>query len=301
MHLLFGLEHQLEKFDILHTADPYYYYSYQAAQVKIKFPEKLLISSVWETIPFNNEATSVKQRLKRFVMNKTDVFLTYSKKAWKSLIQEEIPASKIHHLSLGIDTELFIPGSHSSKEILFVGRLVPEKDPFSVLQAFVQVLKTHPDYKLRLVGSGPEEKSLREFATKHKITEHVIFEKVSYENMPGIYQQADIFVLPSVTTKTWEEQYGMALLEGMSAGLPIVTTRSGAIGEIVGNAGLYVTEKSSTEIAHSLITLIEDQSLSQKLGTIGRDRAVKHFNREIFASKLLKLYETYFSRHTRKK
>lgn len=298
MHMLYGLEKELSSYDILHTADPYYYYSFQAAKIKEKNPKKILITSVWETIPFNNEGTKTKQRLKNFVQENTDLFITYSNKAKEALIKEGIPKRKIAYVPLGVDTNRFTPVKNSRKEILFVGRLVPEKNPLHLFEAFRVFHQTNHDYTLRFIGKGQLENELKKRIEHYGLTQSVAVSFVNYNDIPLYYQNALIFVLPSQHTATWEEQYGMVLLEAMSSGLPIITTDCGAIPEVLGSAGIVIPQNNVTALVKVLHKLARSRTTRLKLGTIARERAVSVFNRNSFSRQILTIYETYFSGHT---
>lgn len=299
MHVLWGLEPKIADADILHTADPYYYFSFQAAQVRKHFPKKILISTVWETIPHNNEKTEAKKQIKKYTMQMTDVFVVHSQRSYEMLLQEGVSKSKVRYIGLGIDSARFHPSGHRNKEILFVGRLAVEKNPLVLLQAFIRFHATNPEYRLRFVGSGPLKKDLETLTHTAGLDKVVLFETATYDNIAKYYQNAEIFVLPSTTTATWEEQYGMVLLEAMASGIPIITTDSGAIPEVVGNAGIVLPQNNPDALANSLNRLSGNKTLRSKLGTIGRERVLKHYDSRQFAGKILDLYEETYRRHSR--
>lgn len=290
--ILFGLEKQLLSFDILHTADPHYYYSFQAAKVKKHFRRKILICSSWETIPYNNETTTAKRRLKNFTKQYTDLFICHTKKAQKALISEGVNKEKTTLLKLGVDIDRFKPaGLRQKKVILFVGRMVPEKGPQLLLNSFRKILSKHPDYHLYMLGTGPLTAKIKKNINNYKLNNKVKITNLKYQNIHTIYQQARIFVLPSYSTPTWEEQYGMVLLEAMACGLPIVSTDCGAIPEVLGQAGIIVPQKNQEAITNALHQLISQTNTSLKLGKIARDRAIRFFNKDKQAVKIRQLYE----------
>jgi starch synthase len=110
---------------------------------------------------------------------------------------------------------------------------------------------------------------------------------VPYEQMPKIYQEADIFVHPVIGSKTWQEQFGMVLVEAMASGLPIVTTNCGSISEVVGEAGIVVDREQ--EIVNNLTRLAKDKKLRIKLGKMARARAEKFFDCRLVAKQYEKL------------
>jgi len=269
--ILFGLEKIINRFDVFHTADPHYYYSYQLARLRKDKKIKSLISSSWETIPFNNESVTKKRFIKKFTQKYIDLFICHTERAKDCLITEGINENKIKVVRIGVNINKFKSQKHKSKDqnvtILFVGRLVPEKGLLDLQKAVNQI--NNSLVKLRVVGNN----------------------SVDYQQMPKIYQQANIFVLPSKTTRTWEEQYGMVLVEAMASGLPIVAYGSGAIPEIIDKAGILVKEGNIDQLAYSIYRLIENENLRQKLGKMSRRRTEKFFNCRKTAKQLTEIYE----------
>jgi len=288
--ILFGLEKLADKFDIFHTADPHYYYSYQLAKLRSRNLIKKLILTSWETIPANNESISRKKLIKRFTLKQVDEFICHTNRAKRALIKEGVDERKIEMVRLGVDINRFkfqfpnsnfpirqaqgpefIEGQTISKfqfpkiNILFVGRLVKEKGVEDLQRAMAAIKNSR--IKLKIVSS------------------------VAYEQMPRVYQNADILVLPSKTTKTWEEQYGMVLVEAMACGLPIVAYDSGAIAEVIGGVGILVKEDDVDGLRRAILELINDSNLRAKLGKMGRERVICEFDSLKTAKKLAKIYE----------
>ena len=274
--VLFGLESHIKNADIVHIADPHYYYAYQAACMREKGFIKKLVSTWWETIPFNNEGTAAKKRLKRFVMNNTDLFICYTDKAKKCLIEEGVVPEKIRTISLGVDLVHFSKKRVIDPDtftILFVGRLVQEKGIRDLYDAFKLLVKEKNAVRLKIIGSGPLEKVFRKKIQNDRLTHVVSIERKTYASMVEQYHQADVLCVPSRSTHTWEEQYGMVFIEAMACGIPIVSYDTGVIKSVVGNAGLIVDEDDIQGLTASIIRIIEDKELGKKLGTMGRERA----------------------------
>lgn len=292
MHFLFGLEDKLIRADIIHTADPYYYYSYQAALVKSRHPQKKLISTYWETIPFRNESTSQKRKLKRFVMSLVDHFVVHSQKSMEALIAEGISPKRISLIRLGVSLTHFKPVVKNPSTILFVGRLVPEKNPLAVLYAFSEIHKMYPHYRLRFIGDGPLRNKILIGSKRLNLQQYISVNSYEYINMYKIYVKASICIFPSRNTTTWEEQYGMVIVEALASGIPIITTDCGAIPEIAGNTALFTPQNSQIELNNALKILLANPKQAQKRGTMGRKRAEKYFDVKNSAQELLNVYET---------
>lgn len=287
--ILFGLEKYAGKFDIFHSADPHYYYSYQLARLRQRnLINKLLLTS-WETIPFNNETVYRKKFIKKFSKKHADIFLCYTQKAKICLVKEGINENKIKVIKLGVDLGRFHRKQNTTKDLtlLFVGRLVEEKGILDLYEAFKNIKVK----KLIIVGIGPLRNKLEQLITKDGLKRRVSIDNKTYLEMPNVYQSADIFIMPSKRTKTWEEQYGMVLIEAMSSGLPIIAYNTGAIAENLGSTGILVRESDINDLSRQIIRLIHDETLRYKLGKMGRKRAQDFFDSQKFAKEVTNLYE----------
>jgi len=302
---LFGIEKYASRFDIFHTADPHYYYSYQLAKLRHDNKIRKLIVTSWETIPYNNESISVKKKNKYFVMNNADHFICHTLKAKQCLIKEGVQESKTSLIRLGIDLDVFQnkeTNTHKNNQIvniLFVGRLVEEKGIMDAYKAYKKIKSQiskgkNKSKKLKIkftiIGNGPLRKNLLKEVQHDKFNRSVTIVEKTYEEMPQVYKNADIFILPSKQMSTWEEQYGMVFLEAMAFGLPIVAYDTGVIQEIVSNAGVLCKGNDIQSLARSLNHLVFNTYARVKVGTIGKERVKMMFNCKNTAAELNKLY-----------
>jgi len=291
--ILFFLEKYASSFDIFHTADPHYYYSYQLAKLRKKGKIQRLLVTSWETIPYNNESVFKKKMVKRYVLHWADKFLCHTEKARQSLIKEGVEKEKINLIRLGVDLTRFKPQKRANAEkitVLFVGRLVKEKGILDLYRAFRKVFTVHKNLRLIIVGQGKLKNKLRRLVGEDGLEKIIFLTQKNYSEMARVYRQADIFIFPSKTTKTWEEQYGMALIEAMASGLPIIAYRSGAIEEVAGKSGILVRENDGDGLAYNLEKLVNDRSLRIKKGKESRLRAEKYFDALKTARQIEKLY-----------
>lgn len=296
--VLFGLESMIEDFDVFHSADPHYYYSYQLAKIRSKRADKKLILTSWESIPFNNESVWRKKFIKRFTMRQADLFLCHTERAKRCLMKEGIGEKKIQTVRLGVNLKRFKSQRSKVKsfKILFVGRLVEEKGMMDLYEAFkraknIERRTGNRNLELRIVGSGPLRGRLSKLMQRDGFGNAAKIEKRGYGEMAGVYRDADIFVLPSRTTETWEEQYGIVLVEAMASGLPIVAYASGAIPEVLANAGILVKEGDISGLSGAIHATINKPDLRIKLGTMGRKRAETFFDARKTARKIKKIYD----------
>lgn len=294
--ILFGLENLRNDFDIFHSGDPHYYYTFQLAKLRKRGLIKGLISTSWETIPFNNEGITRKKYIKDFSKKYIDLFICYTNRAKRALISEGISESKIRVVTLGVDLKKFRPArnerqnSAKSITILYVGRLVEEKGILDLYRGYKKWRAQNKIVKLNIIGEGPLKNELRNQIKADGFENSVSIERKSYEQMPKLYQSADIFILPSKKTKEWEEQYGMVLIEALASGLPVIAYDSGSIRENLEDAGILVKEGDIQGLVKILNQLLKNSAARKKLGRMGRKRAEKFFDSEKTARKIERIY-----------
>lgn len=287
VHQLKGLEEVILGADIVHVAETYYGYTHQAILVRRRGDIKKLISTVWEIIPHNNEGIKGRKRYKKLARENVDHFIAVTELAKKCLIKEGVVPEKISVIGVGVDIERFKvrPKTKVKRDlnILCVARLVPEKGIEDLIKAFLDIRKTNNNIHLTFVGGGPLKHDYLGF-------KNISIKQIPYQKMPAEYGKADIFCLPSRSTKTWAEQYGMCLVEAMASGLPIVTTNTGAIPEVCGEAALYAKASNSNDLKTNLEKLIYNVELRQKMSSLARKRAEENFDRLKIAKQIGELY-----------
>lgn len=294
---LWGLEKKLTGFDIAHTAEIYYHFTQQCLEAKKQGLVKKVIATVWENIPFNHESIRGRKRFKKRSLTEIDHFLAITDMARQSLIKEGGDPAKITVIPMGVDLRKFKSQKLKTRskkkflEILFVGRLEEEKGIFELWEALRQLVKTCPHIKLTMVGDGSQKKKLVSLIDKSGLREIIRLIKVPYGQMPEQYRSADIFCLPSKPTQFWQEQFGMVLVEAMATGLPIVSTSSGAISEVVGRAGILVRPGSAAGLYRALKEVIRNQKIRNKLSAWGHQRAKELFDSHKVAQKIERLWE----------
>lgn len=154
-----------------------------------------------------------------------------------------------------------------------IGRLEGWKGQRFGLQAFAKLLKDYPECEYWLVGDGPERKGLEHLARKLHCADRVrFFGQVSRSQVLSLLSEIDLLLHPSL-----REAFGLAVLEGMAAGRPVVCVDRGALPELVGEAGIIVSaspwETLADRLCSALRVLTQDFDLRCHLGRIARRRA----------------------------
>lgn len=155
-------------------------------------------------------------------LRQADAWQAISQRIASTLAERRIQGERIAAIPNAVDTDRFRPGRHveaSHCRFLFVGRLVPAKDLSTLLEAFSDLVRTHPRASLRVVGGGPLEPALKQLASGLGIEAFVDF--AGYRSdVESLVAEADVGVLPSLV-----EGLSNTLLECMAGGLPMIASR----------------------------------------------------------------------------
>ena len=190
----------------------------------------------------------------------------------------------------GVDTLLFRPldralcrqgaGLHGFV-VGYAGRLVEEKGLLSLLRAFRKI--KGPRF-LYLCGEGPLlEQMLQEPFVKWAGA-------VPREKLPWFYNALDVLVLPSLTTASWKEQFGRVLVEAQACGIPVLGSNSGAIPEVIGDAGIVFPENDDVAMLAALDRLRLETGLRDLFSQAGRLQATRLYSWEAIAGQMREIY-----------
>lgn len=196
----------------------------------------------------------------------------------------------------GVDIEIFKFDEESRKKVreeldlrqsdfiaLFIGKLWPHKDIFTLVDAVKEVVEKY-DMKLIVIGDGPDYNDLLKRSKQLKIEEHIIVKKFVNDTVP-YYSAADVFVMPSI-----KEEFGLVYLEAMSCELPVIAVNGHVVPEILGDAGLLYQQGNSKDLANKIMELINNKELCENLRRKGMER-VKKFTWERAAKQYYKIYK----------
>ena len=175
----------------------------------------------------------------------------------------------------------------ASQVIGTAARLVPLKGIAHLIRAMTLLRSQFPAVRLEIAGAGPEESALKLEARKLGLDECITF--LGWQSdMASLFAKWDVFVLPSL-----EEGFGIALVEAMAAGLPVIATTVGGIPEIVehGKTGLLVAPGDPHALAEQIEILLKDAAERKRLGLAGWARVRQDFSQESMVSAVEAIYE----------
>ncbi len=173
--------------------------------------------------------------------------------------------------------------------ILFVGRLVREKGVDTLLDAFPAIIDRRPATALVIAGTGPNEDSLRRRVREMGLGGRVHFTGyLDDQSRNHLLRWASAAVVPS-----YYEPFGLTALEAMAAGVPVVVSDTGGLGETVthGETGLKVPPANPGELASAVLTLLGDPSLARRLAQRALVAALDRYSWSEVAAKTEAVYD----------
>ncbi|MEM2107919.1 MAG: glycosyltransferase family 4 protein [Candidatus Bathyarchaeia archaeon] len=214
-----------------------------------------------------------------------------------------VKEDKIRVIHNGVDTSKFKPAadklkakaelglSAEDKAVLSVGRLYARKGLFTLIESAALVAKKFKNVKFIIAGKGlgNEMAKLVNYAAKLGLKENLVF--TGYfpdKKLPRLYQAADIFAF-----STFYENLPFAVLEALSTGLPVVTTRVGGIPEIIesGRNGFLVEPFNSRELAEKILYYLEHPATAAEMALSARKTIEARFDWRLIVKKVLAVYD----------
>ncbi len=170
--------------------------------------------------------------------------------------------------------------AHGRFVVGYAGRLVTEKG----LRTLAEATRSLPDTALLIAGSGALD---AELARQPHIT---LLGALQRSDMDRFWQGIDLLALPSLTTPRWAEQFGRVLVEAIGRGVPVVGSSSGAIPEVVGDAGLIFPEGDAVALASAIHRIRASAALRAALIARGLERARRCYSQDVIMNQIVGFY-----------
>lgn len=218
----------------------------------------------------------------RFIISKSDAVTTVSEFLKEETVNEfkvDNPIEVIHNF---VDSDEFRPNRdealrrrlapNGERLVLHVSNFRKVKNLPVVVEVFSEVRKEVPS-RLLLIGDGPEREATERLVCELGIREHVVF-MGDQEYIAGLLPVGDVFLLPSE-----HESFGLAALEAMSCGVPVVGSRVGGLHEVIvhGETGYLCSPHDAPCMTQLVTGLLRDEPLRVRMGEASRNRAVEKF------------------------
>ncbi len=198
------------------------------------------------------------------------------------------PNKKIKTLYNGIEVSSTQPAlNRMPRKVVFTGTLIPAKGIFQLIKAWNGVANKYKDAELLIFGKG-KTSELKKLISKEAISSVKFMGHVPREVLFNELANATLAVFPS-----YSETFGLAVVEAMSTGCPVIFTKRSCGPEIIqdGENGVLIDPDNVEEIAANIINLIENKDLQEKYSKNGRATALTKFNISNSATEHIRYYQ----------
>ncbi len=284
--------------DVLYVnAEPESFLSAQCALVSsVASPETKLVFMSWRNIDypaggFPYKCARLHDLAERIVLKKASHCIAHNQR-----VNEILMRKGFHRITIippPVDTAHFVVSEKSGASdvftVGFAGRFIEHKGIDILLRAVSQLPFR---YRVMLLGRGPEENRLREYAESLGVGKEIQWlAPCSRSEVIQHFKSLDVLVLPSITGTVWKEQFGRVLIEAMACGVPVVGSTSGEIPNVIGDAGLVFQEGDPTALASAINTLRHDNELRSSLVRKGLERVQTVYSVERVAEQYVRVFQ----------
>lgn len=204
---------------------------------------------------------------------------------------------KVHVIHMGVNlSESTCNANQDLFTIACVGNMLPVKGHEFLLRALFILKGRNVNFRCLLFGDGPLRDKLEQMANELNLNSIVKFcGRIAHDEILKLYSTGavSVVILPSIETKDGEKEgIPVALMEAMAAGVPVISTTTGGIPELLDNgAGILVPPEDSEALANAIERLFKDPELRRELGIKGREKVVKEFAIDSVVRKMVELFK----------
>ena len=235
---------------------------------------------------FTKMQSRVAQQLERII--------TVSNSSHGDIVKDHgVDASKLHVVNVGVDALQFRPMPHIAR---VPGRLmctsssdVPMKGVIHLMEAVAKIRTERPDVHVTVIGKPNPDGPVMQTIKRLDLLDIIEFvHGVSDERIVELYAEAEMAVVPSLY-----EGFSLPAVEAMAAGVPLVATTGGAVGEVVGRDGTtaaLVPPGDAGALATMILELMDDPERRAAIGEAGRTRVVDMYSWQATAERTVDQY-----------
>ena len=229
--------------------------------------------------------------MQKKVAPKLNKIICVSRPSKKDIVEEFlVDPEKIEVILNGIDIRKFIPNPSTlfieNQIITTASADIPLKGLKYLILALPNIIKVFPKTSLTVIGRSPSDSKLRKLITDLSLEDKIAFRSgITEEEIVNLYHSSEIAVIPSLY-----EGFGFGAGEAMACGIPLISTHSGGLEEVVGDSAVKILPASTEEIESAVIKLFSSPDRKTELSKMGRERMEKMFDWHIAA----KSYENAF-------
>lgn len=201
------------------------------------------------------------------------------------------PNKKIIFASNGVDFNLFnFPKEYKfrKKQIICIGSLTWKKDYITILKAFQEVNAEINDWKLLIIGEGPEKKKIKNLIEKSNLKDKVsLMGTISREEVSEELTSSKIYLINSI-----QEGLPKSLIEAMASGCACISSDAGECERVIDSCGILIKKQNILSTKNAIIQLIRDQRLSSELSKKAKEKS-KQYSWEKYISNQINAYKEF--------
>ena len=202
----------------------------------------------------------------------------------------QVEQNKIAIILNGIDVEKFVPNEKGVNEgyrlITTASADIPLKGLKYLIKALPGIVENFPDTSLDVIGKSPTDSKIRQLIEELGLEEKIQFHSgISAEEIVNLYHVSTVAVIPSLY-----EGFGFGAGEAMSCGVPLISTHSGGLRDVVEDCALKIQPESVRDIQEAVIQLFQNPTQRRELSEKGRKRIEEHFDWKIAAQSYLEVF-----------
>lgn len=207
------------------------------------------------------------QRMYDYAIRTCDYGAVAAREGWICAeLKYGLPFGRVRYIPNGVDEEFFVAHDYAARNplrLLFVGSWLDRKGIFYLADCFSALVRGGSPAVLTVAGCSAKADEVRGLFAPEVRERVSVVPFVERNKMPTVYAEHDIFIFPSLV-----EGMPLTLLEAMAAGMPVVTTASSGMADVVENGfnGLLVSPADGEGLAQAVRTLVVDADLRRKLG-----------------------------------
>lgn len=191
-----------------------------------------------------------------------------------------VDGQRIEVIPNAVDTDFFRPEERpddGEPVVLYLGRLVDDKDPVNLLRSFVITAGRVQRARFEIVGNGPYAPQLKDLIDKNGLSGRIRI-SAAQADVKTILQGASIFVMSSI-----REASPNVIIEAMAMGLPVAATAVGGIPELIeeGETGFLSPVGDPEHLSNSIVKLLKNESLRKSMGLNARRRAIDNHSLKV--------------------
>lgn len=277
-------------FDIIVNGCGYFDFSLRSVLNKRKKNQKLVLWS--ESTIQDNSNTWLKKLVKMYANSIYDGAIVAGNRHKEFLKEIGFKNKPIGIVGNVVDNEFYkrTEQIHGNNQFLFVGRFLSIKNISKLITAFQLINDQIPDWKLKLVGDGPDRSKVENQIINNHLSDKVFISGLLDPNaLKSVYEESDVFILPS-----YSEPWGLVTNEALASKLPVIISKQSGASEILTHAenGFIFDAYDEVELSQLMLTLAKNEELRIKIGERGY-QLIQQFSPENYAKHSISLFKSF--------